>query len=143
MTTLTLFLAVIQAALLFWAALHFGNVFLAEHKPGQAVRGLLIFALPFGIAWFARDSDPTRALCSPADCLALTLIAGFVRYWAGTRENERLVAEREVVLRRAEERAEALRRAQDEERVRAATAALEAKKAAGATRAPWSKPAGK
>jgi len=140
MTTLTLFLAVLQAALLFWASIHLGNVFLPESKPVQALRGVAVVAIPLAIAWFGRNADPSRALCSPGDCAALVVVAGFVRYWAGSRENDRLVAEREVILRRNEERAEALRKAQDDERIRAATAALEARQPAKPARPPGKKP---
>lgn len=135
MTALNLCLMVVQAALLLWACVHFSNVFLHRRRVLDVLRGLATGAVPVAIAIFAETNDPARHLCTVADCVALMVCIGFVRFWAVSKDTERFLLEREIAQRSAHEAAEAARKAQEAERVLAAAAALEARAALEAKKA--------
>ncbi len=130
MTTLLLALIVIQAASLLWSSVDLGDIFLQERKGAHLVRFLGIFALPVAISWFGRgDLDPNRLLCGWVDCIALAVSVAFVRLWTINHETEQFVRERELAAKAAAAAIEAESKAYEDERIRAATAMLEAHKA--------------
>ena len=134
MTTVLLSLVVAQAALLFWSALHLSNVFMHPNKGAQLLRCVATLALPLAIAWSAPKFDPHRILCGLGDGFGLVVGVACIRFWAVTKEEEKLAQEREFDARQAALAAAAARKAEEEERVRSAAAALEAQQTAAASR---------
>lgn len=129
MTTLLLALIVTQAACLLRSSVDLSDIFLQQRKGTHLLRFLGVFALPLAISWLGRDLDPNRLLCGWVDCIALAVSVGFVRLWTINHETEQFVRERELAAQAAAEAIEAERKAYEDERIRAATAMLEAHKA--------------
>lgn len=129
MTALLLALIVTQAACLLWSSVDLGDIFLQPRKGTHLLRFLGVFALPVAISWFGRDLDPNRLLCGWVDCIALAVSVGFVRLWTINHETEQWVRERELAAQAAAAAIEAERKAWEDERIRAATALLEAHQA--------------
>jgi hypothetical protein len=135
MTTLLLALIVAQAAFLLWASVNLSNVFLQPNKGAQFLRFVVTFGLPVALSWYGRELDPHRHLCGWIDCLALAVGVALVRLWAVNRVTEEYVLERQLAEQAAADALEAARREYEEERIRAATLALEAKQAQAAAAA--------
>ena len=130
MTPLILLLAVGQAGLLLWTAVHLSNLVMRPNKAGMFFWALVTLAGPVAIAKYAADQDRRSILCSAGDCLALVLSVACVRVIAVNKEEEQMASEYEENRRRRAAAAEAARKAQQDEEVRAAAAAFEVRFAA-------------
>lgn len=129
MTPLVILLALTQAGLLLWSAVGLANVVL-KRRPGFALfSGVTTLALALALVKYAANVDPLHVLCSVPDSLILVLSVACVRVLVVSKEEERLLADHTQALRAAAEAAEAAHREMEEDRVRAAAAALEAHKA--------------
>ncbi len=129
MTPLVLALAVLQAGLLLWSAVFLSNSALKRRPATGLFCGVLLLTLALALTRYTVGFDLLRVLCSPADCVVLVLSVACVRVLIVGKEEERLVAEHAMAVRFAAEAAETARREMEEERLRAAAAALEAHKA--------------
>lgn len=126
MTPQVLLLATAQAGLLLWSAVCLGNVAL-KRRPGFALFwGLTSGVLALALVKYSAALDPLRVLCSAPDCLVLVLSVACVRLLVVSKEEERLLAEHTEATRAAATAIAAAHREMEEERVRAAAAALEA-----------------
>ena len=140
MTPLVLLLAFAQAGLLLAAATLLANLGLRRHPSTSFFWGSALLAGAVTLTRVTLTLDPLRVLCSPADCLVLTLSVALVRMLVVSRESERVIEAHQLELRFAAEAAEAERRAFEEERIRAAEAAVEASRARVAQRQAQSQP---
>jgi hypothetical protein len=134
-----LVLVIIQAALLLWASIRLAEVFLQRDKGAQLAWFVGTIALPLVIAWWARSNDPEQVLCRLGDCAALAVSVAFVRFWAVSRQQDQFLVEQQIARQVALDKREATRRVQEAERIKLATAALEAiesEKARPETRSP-------
>ena len=132
MTPLLLSLVLVQAVLLFRAAIHLSSVFLRSDKGHRALRCATALMVALVIAWYGSEIDPHRILCGIGDGLGLVLSVACVRFWAVTREDERRAKAREIEARRAAAAAVAAREIEDRERLLRAAAEFESRKIAEA-----------
>jgi hypothetical protein len=109
MTTALVTLGLLQAGFLWWAAANLGDIFLQPNKGAHAWRAIATFAPALFIAWYGPQIDLARVLCGIADCFVLVALVGAVRFWAGTRDIERIAHERETELQLAAAAAQAAR----------------------------------
>lgn len=134
MTPFLLALVVVQAGFLLWSSVSLSNLVLQTNKGLQLLRFVVAFGLPLAIAWFGRELDPLRTLCSWIDCVALTVGVALVRLWAVQRETDQLLEERRLARQAALDELVAARREYEEGAIRAAAADLEAQQARAARR---------
>lgn len=136
MTFLLPALVVIQAALLFWAAIHLSQALLPGPKLRHAVRAVLISAVPLAIAWHGGARDPQRVLAGAADCVTLVGLVGFVRFWVATKQEQRASDAQAHAAQLAAERTEAAQKAHAAQKIAAANATLAASPSAAASPSP-------
>ncbi len=127
MTSLLVLLAIVQAALLLWAAVQLSSVLLQSNRLRSVLRGLVALGAAIALVRYSSPSDPSRVLCTTGDCLVLVFCLAGVRFVAVNNEAERLLEERRIAGQAAADAMADARRAEEGARVQAATAAIEAR----------------
>lgn len=129
MSPLTVALAVLQASLLLWGAVHLSNLSLRPRKLRAVFWGAVTLAGALAIASYGAAQDTHRTLCSLADCVVLALSVAGARIYFVNKEEDRLAQEYAEARQQAAAAAEAARQARRAEQVQAAAALLEARAA--------------
>jgi hypothetical protein len=129
MTSLTVALAVLQAGLLLWGAIHLSNLTLRPRKLRAAFWGGLTLAGALAVARYGAVQDTHRTLCSLGDCLVLAVSVAGARIYFVNKEEDRLAFEYAEAAQQAAAAAEAARQARKAEQLKAAAAILEARAA--------------